>query len=120
MSLPSIAEVTAALTAPGEQLEMEERTIRGVTVRVGKYAPITLRAIIERSLDHGDRDFLVYENEHLSFPQHAAAAAHLAGILRDRFGVTKGDRVAIAMRNLPEWSIAFFAAATAGAIVVPL
>ena len=32
----------------------------------------------------------------------------------------KGDRVAIVMRNFPEWSIAFWAAAAAGAIVVPL
>ena len=38
----------------------------------------------------------------------------------DRFGIEKGDRVAIVMRNFPEWSIAFWAAAAAGAIVVPL
>jgi long-chain acyl-CoA synthetase len=36
------------------------------------------------------------------------------------FGVQKGDRVAIAMRNFPEWSIAFWAAASLGAVVVPL
>ncbi|MEX2394262.1 MAG: AMP-binding protein, partial [Actinomycetota bacterium] len=35
-------------------------------------------------------------------------------------GVKKGDRIAVAMRNFPEWSIAFWAAASVGAIVVPL
>jgi long-chain acyl-CoA synthetase len=38
----------------------------------------------------------------------------------DTFGVEKGDRVAIAMRNLPEWVVAFWAVAISGAIVVPL
>jgi long-chain acyl-CoA synthetase len=37
----------------------------------------------------------------------------------DELGIRKGDRVAIAMRNLPEWSIAFFAATMVGAIAVP-
>src|SRR5262249_39062914 len=36
------------------------------------------------------------------------------------FGVKKGDRVAIAMRNFPEWPIAFWAATVIGAIAVPL
>ena len=30
------------------------------------------------------------------------------------------DRIALAMRNFPEWSVAFFAGAATGAIVVPL
>ena len=50
----------------------------------------------------------------------SAPVAHLATILVERYGVEKGDRVAIVMRNFPEWSIAFWAAAAAGAIVVPL
>ena len=45
----------------------------------------------------------------------AALAAHLQGL-----GVTKGDRVALAMRNLPEWPVAFFAAVSIGAVCVPL
>ena len=56
----------------------------------------------------------------LTFEQHFAAAAHLAHRLVDATACEKGDRVAIAMRNFPEWSIAFWAAAAAGAVVVPL
>jgi long-chain acyl-CoA synthetase len=41
-------------------------------------------------------------------------------VLIERYGVKKGDRVAIAMRNFPEWSVAFWAATAAGAVVVPL
>ncbi|MBV9542677.1 MAG: acyl--CoA ligase, partial [Alphaproteobacteria bacterium] len=35
-------------------------------------------------------------------------------------GVRKGDRVAVIMRNLPEWPVAFFAGILVGAIVTPL
>ena len=56
----------------------------------------------------------------MSFDEHFRAAAHLAGVLRERLQVQTGDRVAIAMRNFPEWSVAFWAATAAGAVVVPL
>ena len=68
----------------------------------------------------GDRTFLVFEDERLSFAEHYRAASALAWRLVDDYGVQKGDRVAIAMRNFPEWPIAFWAAATVGAIAVPL
>ena len=120
MSQPSLDEVRATLTAPGAPFEMDEVVIRGVATRVWKHAPPNLPAVLEASRAHGDRVFLVYEDERLTFAEHAAAAGHLAQILRDRFGVVEGDRVAIAMRNFPEWSLAFWAATAAGAVVVPL
>ena len=118
--IPSIAEVHATLTAPGQLFELEEREIRGIPTRTWKNAPPSLRAVLEASKQFAGRDFLVYEDEHWSFERHYAEASHLAGVLRDRFGIQKGDRVAIAMRNFPEWSIAFWAAAAAGAVIVPL
>ena len=48
------------------------------------------------------------------------ASSTLAHLLRDRYGVKKGDRVAIAMRNFPEWVVAFWGITTLGAVVVPL
>ena len=117
---PTIAEVHATLTAPGQPFEMEEVVIRGIPTRTWKHAPANLRDVLLASRAQGDRVFLVYEDETLTFEQHFRAAAHLATILRDRFGVQPGDRVAIAMRNYPEWSVAFWAATSAGAVVVPL
>ena len=113
-------EATARLTGPGGDFEIVRETIRGVEVRVWKNAPRSLRDVLAGSRAHGDQTFLVYEGEHLSFARHLRAAAAFANVLRDRYGVNKGDRVAIAMRNYPEWSIAFWGAAAAGAIVVPL
>lgn len=117
---PSIAEITAQLCASGMPFEMDEVDIRGVPTRVWKQAPPHLRAVLEASREYGDREFLVYEDDHWTFDRHYRAVARLAQVLVDDFGVQKSDRVAIAMRNFPEWSVAFWAAAAAGAIVVPL
>ncbi len=116
----SVAETNAALTAPGQMFEMDEVTIRGLPYRVWKNAPPSLRTVLEVSRGHGERTFLVYEDERTSFEEHFRQAATLAHRLIAHYGVTKGDRVAIAMRNFPEWAVAFWAAATTGAIVVPL
>lgn len=116
----SIADAVVALTAPGAPFEMEERNIGGLPTRVWKNAPPSLRAVLEASRAHGDSPFLVYEDERLSFAEHYRRCAALARALRERYGIAKGDRVAIAMRNFPEWSVAFWAAAAIGAIVVPL
>ena len=116
----SIADVHAALTAPGQPFEMAEVTIRGVPTRTWRNAPADLREVLEASRERGDATFLVYEDERLSFAEHADAVTALAHVLVDRWGVDRGDRVAIAMRNFPEWSVAFWAAACVGAVVVPL
>ena len=116
----TLAEATTALTAPGQRFEMETLTIRDVPTRTWKSAPATLRAVLELSALHGDKDFLVYEDERVSFAEHFRIVAGLARTLIDRFGVEPGDRVAIAMRNLPEWVMAFWASTAAGAVVVPL
>jgi long-chain acyl-CoA synthetase len=119
-ALPPIAETNAALTAPGQMFEMAEAEIRGIPTRVWKNAPPSLVAILELSRAHADKTFLVYEDERLTFEEHFGQVAALARQLVDRYGVGKGDRVAIAMRNFPEWAVAFWAAAAAGAVNVPL
>jgi long-chain acyl-CoA synthetase len=119
-SVPTLAEATATLTGPGQGFEMEELTIEGVPTRTWKRAPANLRSVLELSALHGDDDFLVYEDERITFAEHFRMAAGLAGTLIERFGIEKGDRVAIAMRNLPEWVMAFWASIAAGAVVVPL
>ncbi len=116
----TIAEANATLTAPGQMFEMQELDIRGVPTRTWKNAPPSLRTVLDMSLQHGDATFMVYEDERISFAEHYRAACTLAHRLQSEFKIQPGDRVAIVMRNLPEWITAFWAAALAGAIVVPL
>jgi long-chain acyl-CoA synthetase len=116
----TIAEVHALLTAPGSPFEVDEADVRGVRLRVWKAAPPSLRAVIESSRERGEELFLVYEDERISFARHFAMVATLARRMVEDLGVRKGDRVAIAMRNFPEWSLAFWAATAAGGVAVPL
>jgi len=115
----SIAQAHALLTAPGAPGEMEEVMIRGVKTRAWKNLPPSLRSVVELSRAHGEKIFLVYEDERVSFEAFHRAVAALARQLQAD-GVGKGDRVAVIMRNLPEWVVAFYAAASIGAIVTPL
>ena len=75
---PSLAEVTATLTAPGAPFEMEDLVIRGIPTRTWKTAPPTLRTVLELSAGHGDKTFLVYEDERITFAEHFRLAAGLA------------------------------------------
>lgn len=115
----SLAEAQALLCAPGARFEMETVVIRGVPTRVWTNAPPTLGHLLAHSRSHGDATFVVYEDERVSYGGFVRATATLAAHFA-RHGVVKGDRVALAMRNLPEWPVAFFAAVSLGAIVVPL
>ncbi len=115
----SIDEATAQLTAPGQLFETERTVVSGIEMTVWKYAPANLRQVLDLSLRHGDLDFLVYEDTRYTFDQHYRIVATLAQRLLDT-GVTKGDRIAIAARNLPEWVMAFWAASIVGAVVTPL
>src|SRR4051794_6962988 len=98
---------------------MEETAIRGVPTRVWKNAPPNLLFLVAHSRSHGERLAWILGEERVSFEASYRATAALAAELR-RLGIGKGDRVAIAMANLPEWPAAFFAATALGAIAVPL
>jgi acyl-CoA synthetase (AMP-forming)/AMP-acid ligase II len=117
----SVREIDAKLCAPGEPFEIKTIDVDGRSVRIWMHAPRSLGEILDRSRDlGGGRDFLVLGEERVTHEEHYRRAARLASALVDDFGVEKGDRVAIAMRNIPEWSVSFFAAALAGAVAVPL
>ncbi len=112
-------ECKARLTAPGLPFEMDTIPIGGVPTRIWKNAPENLRAVAMQGAAHGDRVFTIYENERVTYDAWFRAVCTLASEFQAR-GLKKGDRIAIAMRNLPEWPVAFFAATCIGAICVPL
>ncbi len=116
----SLTAIEALLCAPGEPFEMETVTIRGVPTRTWKNQPPSLPTLARMArAAYGSRTFVVYEDERVSYEAWFRATAALANELA-RLGVGRGDRVALAMCNLPEWPVAFFAATSLGAIIVPL
>jgi acyl-CoA synthetase (AMP-forming)/AMP-acid ligase II len=117
----TVREIDEFLCAPGGRFEIETVDIRDRPTRVWKHEPPTLGDLLDvGAAGAGDRDFLVLDGERLTHHEHRERALRLANALVDELGVRTGDRVAIAMRNVPEWSIAFFAVQYAGAVAVAL
>lgn len=85
-----------------------------------RHAPATLQAVIDAGRVHGEREFLVWQDQRLSFARYFDQVDRLAGQMIARFGLQPGERVAIAMRNQPAWLIAFAAIQRCGAVCVPL
>ena len=115
---PSRAEVLATLTAPGEPFELVASTVYGRESRFFKHAPETLRDLFADNVSN--LDFLVYEDERLTFAEAYLKSAQIAQLLVRQYGITKGDRVAISMRNYPEWVLSFMAITSIGGIAVAM
>lgn len=87
-------------------------------MRVFDAVPPTMRAIWELSALQGDKPYIVFEDEEYSYAEIHAQVRALAHLLSDRYGVGAGDRVAVAMRNYPEWVVSYWATISLGAAVV--
>lgn len=120
MSEKSWADAVAAVTGPGGAYELVEADVLGQRLPVFRNAPPSLGALFAATRARGERTFLVYEDERLGFGEVMDRAAAFAHALVHRHGVGPGDRVAIAMRNYPEWVVAFAAITSIGAIAVSL
>jgi long-chain acyl-CoA synthetase len=112
-----LKEVWDELTAPGAPFEIRKIDIRGIPTNSYATAPSSLRDVWLASAAHGDREYMVYQDTRITFAQAHRLVASVANWLADQ-GVGHGDRVAIAMRNYPEWLIAYWATVSIGAAVV--
>lgn len=118
--LEQAARCRAQLTAPGAPFELTTQDVRGRRLPAYRHAHATLPAPINAGRVHGDKEFIVYEDDRWSFRRFFNAVDALAGRLQGELGIMPGERVAIALRNRPEWAVAFAATALIGAVPVPL
>lgn len=112
-----LKQAWAELTAPGQMFEITTVEVQGVPVRAFALAPPTLRDVWLMAAGHGDKDYLVFGEERCTYAEAQAYTASIANWLSQQ-GVGPGDRVAIAMRNYPEWMLAYWAVVSMGAVVV--
>ncbi|MCB1842963.1 MAG: acyl--CoA ligase [Halioglobus sp.] len=112
-----LAEVRAQLCEPGQPFEIEEVTVNGVQVKAWRNAAASLREVWLQAGGHGDADYLVYEDERLTYSQAQDRVARIARWMTDN-GIAQHDRVAIALRNYPEWMLCYWASVSIGAVVV--
>ncbi|TDL21288.1 long-chain-fatty-acid-CoA ligase [Rickenella mellea] len=113
----SIREVDAILTGPGMLLETERAIIDGRVLRVYKNQPPNVRKFwLGSVMQFKDKDYVVFESERYTYQQIHERASRFASLLYTDYGVRKGDRVAIAMRNYPEFITTFWGIHLIGAI----
>ena len=110
-------EAWAELISSGADFEIEKIDVRGTPTNTYKNALPTLRHMWEQTRQFGDRDYLVYQDERISYSDaHKIVDSVATWLLQNE--VSHGDRVAIAMRNYPEWLLSYWATLSVGASVV--
>ena len=112
-----LKEAWNELTSPGQMFEVTTVEVRGVPLKTYALAPPSLRDVWSMAAGHGDKDYLVYQDERATYAEAQAYTASIANWLRQQ-GVGQGDRVAIAMRNYPEWMLSYWAITSMGAVAV--
>ena len=115
---PNRDEVLTELTGPGQDHELIPGSVFGRPCLRFKNAPPTLRDLFSDT--QSDELFLVYENERLTFNETYKRASELAMLMVEKYHIQPGERVAISMRNYPEWILAFMATTSIGAIAVAM
>ncbi|MFH9616125.1 class I adenylate-forming enzyme family protein [Streptomyces pratensis] len=113
----ALARIEASLTGPGAPFAVV-RAEHGPLVYA--HGPRTLREFVETTWAFGDQPFLISGERVLAYGEFFAAASSLARRLNESYGLRPGERAVVAMRNHPEWQIAFWAVQLAGLVAVPL
>jgi acyl-CoA synthetase (AMP-forming)/AMP-acid ligase II len=115
--LDVLNQVTGSLTAADQMFALTETEVRGNKMKVWANAPASLRDVWLSTAQHADKEYLVYGDERWTYTQAHSDVARIANWLTSN-GIQPGDRVAIAMRNYPEWMLYYWAIASIGAVAV--
>lgn len=119
MHIAALKQAWAELTAPGADFETVPVTVGGEEFLAFRNAAPDLSAAWKSAAAFADREYIVFGDERMTYAEAHEACARIRGGLIAR-GVTAGDRVALVMRNLPEWMLIYWACTTMGVVVVAL
>ncbi|MGB0938580.1 MAG: AMP-binding protein, partial [Colwellia sp.] len=109
------------MTAKEGSFEVVNKVRNDIEYNVFKTLPTNLGAMYKMAADnYADEDFIIYKNERHSFKHFYQQACVFATLLQDDFSIQAGDKVVIAMRNYPEWIVAFMGITLMGGVAVPL
>jgi len=117
-NLKKVIEVETSFCSPGGYFEIEDADVLGERISIFKNRAPSLRALLETSAGFGEKEYIIFEDRRITYREHLKAVASVAKVLQEKYGVKKGDRVAILAANNPEWIITFWATINLGAIAV--
>jgi long-chain acyl-CoA synthetase len=112
-------DIQTELVSAGQVFELETVSVHGNALRVFKNAPRTLGEVWLTAAKRGDIPYLIFDDVVTTFTEADQRVRSLAAWLQAQ-GIQQGDRVAVGMRNYPEWVIAYWATQCIGAVLVSL
>ena len=115
-----IEEIVKELCSPKGEFPTKDINFNGYDYTVFDWGPKTLYEYFKLYENHTNKDMIVYEDERWTFEESYNLSSAFANALIEEFKISKGDRVAIASRNFPEWIFSFIAITSIGGIVVPM
>ncbi|MDG2459748.1 MAG: class I adenylate-forming enzyme family protein [Luminiphilus sp.] len=107
----------AMVTAPGAFLEVTTIEADGQALKAYQHAPRSMRDLWLLGQGFADQEYIVYGEERWTFSEAGQIVANFASWLQSQ-GIGSGDRVAIALRNYPEWIFAYWGVIAVGGVVV--
>lgn len=111
-------EAFEVLTGPGKVFELYQDRVWGRSCKLFRNTPLSLRELFTST--RSNNTFVIYEDERYTFDETYQRSCRIAKIIKTKYGIRKGDRVAISMRNFPEWIFIFNAITSIGAIAVAM
>ncbi|KAJ3110977.1 hypothetical protein HDU96_006106 [Phlyctochytrium bullatum] len=112
------AQIRGLLTRGG-MTQLEDAVIDGRHIKVYSNAPSNMQQLMNVAQMHGDKELMVLGKERVTFNEFFDRVCKLGKALLD-LGIKKGERIALLMKNCPEWIISFWATVSIGAVVVPV
>ena len=119
-SVAHINGVLDMLSGPGSPFETTEIEAQGQSYTGYKNAPPQVRQLWLATKAEDDEEFIVYEDERITYGQARQRVLEVANGLINDFGVQPGDSVGLALRNYPEWVLGWWAIQMAGATAVEM
>ena len=117
MYYSELRQVRDELTGPGGPFEIIQADILGNRIRTYKNAPPSVREVWLSTVAFAERPYLIYQDERMTYAEAHAQVNAIAAWMAEQ-GAKPGDRVAIAMRNYPEWMLIYWACVASGITAV--
>ncbi|MFD1766068.1 class I adenylate-forming enzyme family protein [Sphingorhabdus buctiana] len=117
MYYSELRQVRDELTGPGGPFEIVKAEIFDNHINTYKNAPPSVREVWLSTAVFAERPYLIYQDERITYAEAHAQVNAIAAWMAAQ-GVKPGDRVAIAMRNYPEWMLIYWACVASGVTAV--
>ena len=120
MMKKDIDEIIIDICNQDPSFTIKNKYIRDIEYKCFDNDISNLSKLFSLASNYQGKEMLIFEDERYTYEDSYELASAFATALINEFKIKKGDRIAIASRNYPEWINSFIAITSIGAIAVPL